>query len=54
VFGCGVTPARECFGLDLIKPPVVIKHSDRGAATIPALDADGAAIDKGMSRSMLK
>src|SRR5215510_14590200 len=39
-FGCRVTPARECFGLNLVKPPVVIEHSDQGAATIPALDAD--------------
>src|SRR5215468_3446736 len=39
-FGGRVTPARECFGLNLVEPPVVIEHSDHGAATIPALDAD--------------
>jgi hypothetical protein len=39
-FGCRVTPARECFGLNLVEPPVLIEHSGHGAATIPALDAD--------------
>ena len=39
-FGCRVTPTRECFGLNLVEPFVVIEYSDHGAGTIPALDAD--------------
>ena len=31
-FGCPVTPARQCFGLNLIEPPVIIEDADHGPA----------------------
>jgi hypothetical protein len=39
-FGCPVTPTRQCFGLNLVEPPVVIEDADHGPAAVAALDAN--------------
>src|SRR5215467_9846606 len=39
-FGCPVTPARKCFGLNLVEPLVIIEDADRGPAAVAVLDAN--------------
>jgi hypothetical protein len=39
-FGCAVTPAGQCLGLNLVEPPVIIEDADRGPAAVAVLDAN--------------